>query len=311
MEKTAVLLMAYGTPERLDDVEAYYTHIRRGSPPPRPLLEELIDRYRAVGGPTALNRITREQADALREELARRGVEIPVYVGFKHHPPFIGDAIERMTADGMVRTVGLVLAPHYSLRSIAEYAEYAERAGPEGMEIDVIRSWHDEPGLVEFLAARLAETLAGVEGEPVVVFTAHSVPASVLAEGDPYPEQLRETSGLVAERAGIERWRLAYQSAGRTPEPWLGPDVRDVVERLADEGEDAVVVQPIGFVSDHLEVLYDIDIEAREAAEANGLEFARTEMPNVHPKFVEVLADLVESRLEKVSYSESEGEDLR
>ena len=289
--------MAYGTPERLEDVEAYYTHIRRGSPPPEPLLDELVERYREVGGPTALNRITRRQAQSLEEELGRRGRELPVYVGFKHHPPFVGEVVGEMADDGIERAVGLVLAPHYSLRSIAEYEEYAEAARPEGMEIDTIRSWHDDPAFVDFLVERLEEALGRVEAEPMVLFTAHSVPSAVLERGDPYPEQLRESAGAIASRAGVERWRLAYQSAGRTPEPWLEPDILDVIEDLAEEGEEAVVVQPVGFVSDHLEVLYDIDIEAREAAESRGMAFARTGMPNDHPDFVAALADVVERAL--------------
>lgn len=295
--REAVLLMAYGTPERLEDVEAYYTHIRRGSPPPPELLDELVERYRAVGGPTALNRITREQAAALEAALYERGRRIPVYVGFKHHPPFVGDAVRRMKADGIDRAVGLVLAPHYSLRSVAEYEAYAEEARPPTMTIDLVRSWHDEPRLVAFLADRLEDALEAIGEEPLVVFTAHSVPARVLESGDPYPDELRRTAELVARRAGVERWRLAYQSAGRTDEAWLGPDVLDVLAEAADEGEDAVVVQSIGFVADHLEVLYDLDVEARGAAEARGLRFRRTEMPNAHPAFAAVLADLAERRL--------------
>lgn len=293
--REAVLLMAYGTPERLEDVAAYYTHIRRGSVPPPDLLGELVERYRAVGGPTALNRITRAQAEALEAELDRRGHRVRVHVGFKHHPPFIADAVRGMADEGVERAVGLVLAPHYSLRSIAEYMAYAEQARPADLEIDVIRSWHDHPGFVAFLADRLRETLAGLD-DPAVVFTAHSVPARVLERGDPYPDELHRTSRLVARRARVKRWRFAYQSAGRTAEPWLGPDVRDVIADLAGE-EDEVVIQSIGFVSDHLEILYDLDIEAREAAESRGMRFARAAMPNAHPDFVAVLAGLVAGRL--------------
>lgn len=295
--REAILVMSYGTPERLEDVEAYYTHIRRGSPPPEDLLEELIERYRAVGGPTELNRITRSQARALADELDRRGLDTRVYVGFKHVPPFIAEAVRDMAADDVEAAVGLVLAPHYSLRSIAEYERYAEEAKPDAMEIDLIRSWHDHPGFIEWLARRLEETLGGVEGDPVVVFTAHSVPARVLEKGDPYPDELRRTCELVAERAGVERWTFAYQSAGRTADPWLGPDVLEVVEDLAEAGERGIVVQAIGFVADHLEVLYDLDIEVREAAESRGMTYARTPMPNVDPAFVSALADLVQGRM--------------
>lgn len=304
--REAILVMSYGTPKRLEDVEAYYTHIRRGNAPPADLLEELIGRYEAVGGPTELNRITREQARALADELDRRGLDTRVYVGFKHVAPFISEAVGHMAEDGVEAAVGLVLAPHYSLRSIAEYVRYAEQAKPDEMEIDVIRSWHDHPGFVAWLAERLGETIARGEGDPVVVFTAHSVPERVLEKGDPYPEQLRRTCELVAAEAGVERWTFAYQSAGRTADPWLGPDVLDVVADLAEAGERGIVVQSIGFVADHLEILYDLDIEVRDAAEARGMTYARTPMPNVDPAFVAALADLVEARLEAARAGDAE-----
>ena len=293
----AVLLMAYGTPRRLEDVEAYYTHIRRGSPPSPELLEELLGRYRAVGGPTRLNRITREQAEGLAAALGARGLNPPVAVGFKHVSPFVGDAVRELAGAGIARVVGLVLAPHYSIRSIAEYERYAREAAPAGLEVDVIPSWHDHPGLIAFLAGRLRAALEGAGADPHVLFTAHSVPARILDGGDPYPEQLRETSALVARAAGAPRWSFAYQSAGRTAEPWLGPDVLEAIGDLAEGGETAVVVQSIGFVADHLEILYDLDVEARETAGRLGLRFVRAEMPNAHPDFVAALADLVAGRL--------------
>jgi ferrochelatase len=285
--------MSYGTPERLEDVGAYYTHIRRGNPPPPELLDELVERYRAVGGPTALNRITREQAAGIERALAARGAPVPVYTGFKHVAPFIGETVKRMAADGIARAVGLVLAPHYSLRSIAEYARYAEDARPGEMELHVIRSWHGHAGFVDVLAQRLERARERAGGNPVVVFTAHSVPCRAIEEGDPYPDQLRETCALVAARAGLARWELAYQSAGRTADPWIGPDILEVIERLADAGESGVVVQAIGFVADHLEILYDLDLEARRAAEARGVTFTRAEMPNLAPDFIDALAEIV------------------
>jgi ferrochelatase len=289
--------MAYGTPRRLEEVEAYYTHIRRGSPPPEALLEELLGRYRAVGGPTRLNRITREQADGLALTLRARGVRVPVAVGFKHVAPFVGDAVRELARAGARRVVGLVLAPHYSTRSIAEYERAARDAAPAGVEVEVVSSWHDHPGLIAFLAGRLRSALDRAGADPHVLFTAHSVPARVLEDGDPYPAQLRETSELVARAAGAPRWSFAYQSAGRTDEPWLGPDVLDAIAGLARRGEKEVVVQAIGFVADHLEILYDLDLEARQAAERLGLTFARTDMPNADPDFVAALADLVVRRL--------------
>lgn len=295
--RRALLVMSYGTPERLEEVEPYYTHIRRGSPPPPELLTELVARYEAVGGPTALNRITREQAAGLGRALAERGLEVPVYTGFKHVSPFIGDAVRRLAADGIERAVGIVLAPHYSLRSIAEYAHYAEEARPPGLELEIIRSWHDAPGFVAFLAARLREAVGRSSGDPIVLFTAHSVPARVLEDGDPYPDQLRETCELVAREAGVDRWEFAFQSAGRTADPWLGPDVLDAIEAAADRGDRDLVVQSVGFVADHLEILYDLDIEARQAAEARGMSYVRAAMPNDHPEFLAALADVVTPRI--------------
>jgi ferrochelatase len=289
--------MAYGTPERIEDVEPYYTHIRRGSPPPAELLTALVSRYEAVGGPTALNRITRDQAEGLTRALAARGHDVPVYTGFKHVAPFVGETVRRMAADGIDRAVGLVLAPHYSLRSIAEYMRYAEEARPPGLELDVIPSWHDHAGLVAFLSRRLREAIGRTGGSPSVVFTAHSVPARVIELGDRYPQQLDETCELVAARAGVESWEFAFQSAGRTADPWLGPDVIEVIESIADRGVRSIVVQSIGFVADHLEILYDLDIEARHAAESRGMTFTRAAMPNDDPEFVAVLADVVAARL--------------
>lgn len=292
-----VLVMAYGTPRRLDEVAAYYTHIRRGSAPPPALLEELVGRYRAVGGPTRLNRITREQAGGLAAALGARGLDVPVTVGFKHVAPFVGDAVRELAKAGITRVVGLVLAPHFSTRSIAEYERYAREAAPAGLAVDVIPSWHDHPGLIAFLAGRLREALAAAGPDPHVLFTAHSVPARVLEVGDPYPGQLLETSERVAQAAGVRHWGFAYQSAGRTADPWLGPDVLDAIADLAGRAASCVVVQSIGFVADHLEILYDLDLEARAAAERRGMRFLRVEMPNAHPDFVAVLADVTARRL--------------
>lgn len=295
--RRGVLVMAYGTPERLEDVERYYTHIRRGRVPPPELLADLVGRYEAVGGPTALNRITRAQAEGIARALARRGHEIPVSIGFKHVPPFVGDAVARMAAEGIEAAVGLVLAPHYSLRSIAEYERYAEAARPPSLALDVIRSWHDDPGLIAFLAARLRQALARSSGSAQVLFTAHSVPAPPSGLEDPYAEQLRETCELVAKAARVEGWQFAFQSAGRTSDAWLGPDVLETIDAIADRGHDEVVLQAVGFVADHLEILYDLDVEARRAAESRGLRYTRAAMPNDDPAFVDVLAGIVEARL--------------
>ena len=297
---SGLLVMSYGTPERLEDVEPYYTHIRRGSPPPEARLHELIERYRAVGGPTALNRITRRQATALKATLADRGTAVRLYVGFKHVAPFVGEVVEAMAADGITHAVGLVLAPHYSLRSIVEYQAYAEEKRPQAMTLEIVSSWHNQPGFIAGLARRLRDALPRAGDSPHVVFTAHSLPAAVLDRGDPYPDQLRRTAQLVAEAVGLNDWSFAYQSAGRTDEPWLGPDILETIDELADRGERGVVVQSIGFVADHLEVLYDLDIEARELAERRGLAYARAMMQNDDPDFIGALATIVEDRLATV-----------
>lgn len=297
--KRGLLIMSYGTPERIEDVAEYYTHIRRGNPPPEALLEELIERYRAVGGPTALNQITRAQAEAIGEAVSRQTPLDGLYVAFKHVSPFIAEVVERMSAEGIERGVGLVLAPHYSLRSIAEYQAYAERANAPGLSLDIVPSWHDAPGFIEGLGRRLRDALDEAGDEAHVVFTAHSVPAAVLESGDPYPDQLLRTCELVAERTDVRNWSFAYQSAGRTADPWLGPDILDTIRDLADRrAAPAIVVQAIGFVSDHLEILYDLDLEARQEAERANLRFVRTRMQNADPDFVETLAKIVVDRLD-------------
>lgn len=297
-ESTAVLVMAYGTPRNLDEVEAYYTDIRHGRPPPPDLLQGLRERYAAIGGSPLLE-ITRAQAKGIAERTGLRA-----YVGQKHAAPFIPDAVESMSRDGVERAIGIVLAPHYSKMSIGDYARRAERAAAEKGwrgSLRVVESWHLNEGLIALLAARVTEATARLPEEArraaVVLFTAHSLPERILQAGDPYPGQLRATAAAVAAAAGIERWDVAWQSAGRTGGPWLGPDLLDVVRRLAAEGTRGVVVCPCGFVSDHLEVLYDVDIEARGAAEEHGVELVRTRSPNADPEFLDVLASVVKEAL--------------
>lgn len=295
MGKSAVLVMAYGTPKDLDDVEAYYTDIRRGRTPPPDLLEELRDRYRAIGGRSPLLELTRAQAEGIS---ARLGVD--AYVGQKHAAPFIKDAIVRMKDDGIDTAVGLVLAPHYSAMSVGDYARRARLAADEtGWKGDLrmVESWHLEPGYISLLARRVESAVATVGDDPVVVFTAHSLPERILQAKDPYPEQLRETANAVAAAAGVADLRVGWQSAGRTSDPWLGPDLLQILEEEAASGRRSVVVCPCGFVADHLEVLYDIDIEAQAMAEKLGLELTRTESPNADPAFLETLANVVRRHL--------------
>jgi ferrochelatase len=286
--------MAYGTPATPDDVEAYYTHVRRGRPPTPELLADLRRRYDAIGGTSPLLARTQEQAAGIQAAL---GDGFRVELGMKHAPAFVEDGVAALARAGVTKVVGVVLAPHYSALSIGEYATRAERAAAEvGVSLTMVKSWHLAPGYVELLAGFVRAELDALGADPVeVVFTAHSLPTRILDMGDPYPDQLAETAEAVAVRAGVTRWSVGWQSAGRTAEPWIGPDVLTVLPALADAGSAGVVVCPAGFVSDHLEVLYDLDVEARAAAEALGLAFARTPSPNAHPAFCATLADVIRS----------------
>ena len=288
MSDVAVVLMAYGSPERLADVPAYYADIRGGKPIRRELLDDLVERYRRLdiesGSP--LNAITEETRAALEQEL-----RLPVFAGMKHWTPRIADAAEQALATGARTVVGLVLAPHYSRLSIAGYRTQLEDALAGRADLAFVESWHDDEGLVELLAARVRGTQAHV------VFTAHSLPARILDEGDPYQDQLLETSTAVAERASLREWSFSYQSESATGEPWLGPDILDHLEDLHGRGVQNVLICPIGFVSDHLEIRWDIDTEARAKACELGLRLDRIEMPNADPAFVRVLAGLVRRRL--------------
>ncbi len=294
-----VLVMAYGTPASPRDVEAFYTDVRRGRPPPPELLADLVRRYDAIGGTSPLAERTRAQCHGLQGALdALAGGRFRVFFGARHARPFIEDGVAGMSAVGIERGVGLVLAPHYSALSVGQYIERARAAaGRARLEMAFVESWHLAPGLIELLAERLrwaASALAPeLGGAAEVVVTAHSLPTRVLGTGDPYPDQLRATAEAVCERAGVDRWRLAWQSAGRTPEPWIGPNLLDVIRALPAGGAKAVVVCPAGFTSDHLEVLYDIDVEARRVAEEVGLTLVRTASLNDDPRFLATLAQVV------------------
>jgi ferrochelatase len=280
--------MAYGSPERLEDVPAYYADIRGGRPIRPELLEDLVERYRLLGieDGSPLNAITEETRAALEAELG-----IPVFTGMKHWTPRIAEAAERALATGATTIAGLVLAPHYSRLSIAGYRAQLEEALAGRAELAFVESWHDDPGLVDFLADRVRGT------EAHVVFTAHSLPARILDESDPYQEQLLETARLVAERAAIGEWSFSYQSESDTGEPWLRPDILDHLTDLHGKGVRAVLVCPVGFVADHLEIRFDLDTEAAQRAAELGLAFARIEMPNADPAFVRVLAGIVRRAL--------------
>ncbi|MGH2934148.1 MAG: ferrochelatase [Gaiellaceae bacterium] len=283
----AVVLMAYGSPERLADVPAYYADIRGGRPIAPEHLDDLVERYRRLGieESSPLNAITEATRAALERELG-----IPVYTGMKHWTPHIADAAETALAGGADRVVGLVLAPHYSALSIEGYREQIEQAA-DGARLAFVDSWHLEPGFVALLADRVRGTDAHV------VFTAHSLPARILDMGDPYKDQLLETSEAVARAAGIADWSFSFQSESPTGEPWLGPDILDHLDALHARGVGHVLVCPIGFVSDHLEIRWDIDVEAQEKAAELGMRLERIEMPNDDPAFVRTLADIVKRSL--------------
>lgn len=303
----AVLAMAYGTAAGVEDIERYYTDIRGGRPPAPELLEELKARYAAIGNRFPLLDVTRRQAQALERELnLGDGGAFRVYLGMKHSPPFIAEGVGRIRADSVPRAVGLVLAPHYSRLSVGSYVERV-RAALETGERDpgsawtFIESWHDHPLFIEVLASRVERAMSGLppkeRGGAAVVFSAHSLPARILEEGDPYASQLLDTADQVAERLGLAPYTTAWQSAGRTPEPWLGPELSDVIRDLAAAGHPAVVVCPCGFVSDHLEILYDLDIEAQEVARQAGIRLVRTKSLNADPDFIRALAAVVVDHL--------------
>ena len=279
--KTAVVLMAYGSPTRPEDIPAYFEDIRGGRPVRPEAVTELVERYRRIGGSSPLNEITERQRAALEHELGA-----PVYVGMKHWTPRIAEAADQALSEGAERIVGLVLAPHYSGISIGAYRDRLAEAVGDRAELVMIESWHDHRPLVDILADRIRGTDAHV------VFTAHSLPERILAEGDPYKDQLLETSRLVAERAAVGTWSFAFQSASPTGEPWLGPDLLEELDTLSTAGVTRVLVCPIGFVSDHLEILWDIDVEARERAAELGLDLERIESLNDDPAFIRGLAEL-------------------
>jgi protoporphyrin/coproporphyrin ferrochelatase len=280
----AIVLMAYGSPERIEDVPAYYADIRGGRPIRPELLEELTGRYRRLGieDRNPLNEITERTRAALEHELG-----LPVFTGMKHWTPRIADAVETAVAGGAETIVGLVLAPHYSRMSIGGYRAQLEEALGDRSELLFVERWHDEAALVELWAKRLRGSDAHV------VFTAHSLPARILGEGDPYKDELLETSRLIADAAGTQDWSFSFQSESQTGEPWLGPDILDHLEALHAEGITHVLLAPIGFVADHLEIRWDLDTEAQEKASEIGMQLDRAQMPNDDPAFVAVLAGIV------------------
>lgn len=302
---SGLLVMAYGSPASADDIESYYTHIRRGRPPTEQQLANLVHRYEAIGGTSALAERTAEQVRAIRAALsgaaepsAGRPAGWFVALGTKHSMPGITEGVATLLESGVDRIVGLVLAPHYSAASVGEYHRQAVAAleDIDGVTYHRIDNWHTLDALVEFQAAQVRRCLENLPARTEVIFTAHSLPERVLTN-DPYPEQLHESAAAIAECAGLARpasWGLGWQSAGATAEPWRGPDLLEIIAELASTDRcDALLVVPQGFTSEHLEVLYDIDIEAALAAERAGLTLARTQVINNDPSVMGALASLV------------------
>jgi protoporphyrin/coproporphyrin ferrochelatase len=301
-KKMGLLVMAYGTPYNLDDLERYYTHIRHGRKPTAEMIEDLRNRYEAIGGISPLAKLTLEQASKLEEHLnqVQEEIEFKMYLGLKHIEPFIEDAVKRMHDDGIIEAVSIVLAPHFSTFSVKSYngraSEAAEKLG--NLKITSIESWYNEPKFIDYWADKLSAVYEQMPREEkdnsMLIVSAHSLPEKILQSGDPYPQQLQETADLIAEKAGIDQYAIGWQSAGNTPEPWLGPDVQDLTRELAEEKQvKAFVYAPVGFVCDHLEVLYDNDYECKLVTDEVGAAYYRPAMPNAQDEFIDALATVV------------------
>ena len=317
-----VLVMAYGTASGPDDIERYYTDIRGGRVPTPEHLQELKDRYAAIGNVFPLLDTARAQAEGLVDRLNAEAGDpnaFRAYLGMKHSAPFIPEAIEAMRADGVERAVGIVMAPHWSGMSVETYIDRvieATREDDRGPAFTFVRSYHDHPAFIAFLTARVSEALGRLSDEQragaTVVFSAHSLPVRTLEDGSQrcktcdcadscrYRAGLQETADLVAKSAGLDDYLIAWQSAGRTSDPWWGPPIEDVIAQLVAARRDAIVVCSAGFVADHLEILFDLDIEARVIVEKAGARFERTEMPNADPAYLDVLASVVREHLAAV-----------
>lgn len=285
------LLLAHGSPDSLDDDEMadYLTLVRGGRRPSPELVEEMRRNYAAIGGRSPLKEITWAQARALEAELSD-GTR--VFVGMRNSRPFVADALSEMARDAVTDVVAIPMAPQYSRLSVGKYEAAVDAARPEGMQVRMVKSWHDHPGLLDAFAEKAHLVLAR-DLSDAMVFTAHSLPLSAVREGDPYAEEVRATAAEVALRVGVEGFHIAWQSAGRTEEAWLSPSLEQTLGDLAGEGRRRILVVPVGFVSDHMEILYDLDIVARRFAQEKGIALARTESLNTSPTFIHALADIV------------------
>ncbi|MGD1156697.1 MAG: ferrochelatase [Terriglobia bacterium] len=296
-----VLLLAHGAPDKLEDIPEFLLNVRGGRPLPEPMVKEIVRRYSLIGGGSPLLRLTTLQAEALAQLIAH-----PVYVGMRNWKPLISEAVSRLCNEGVERVVAVCLAPQNSRTSIGLYRKYLmdaiEQVRP-GLVVDFVESWHDHPGLIEAFRERVAAELQRAEqetgGSVPVIFTAHSVPERSIAEGDPYEQQVRETAALVARAMGLAEYRVAFQSQGMTAEKWIGPTVESQIDELAQVGGKDVLLAPVGFVSDHVEILYDIDVLFRDYGEARGVTVRRSESLNASPQFAAALASLVTARIEQ------------
>lgn len=304
-EKLALLIMAYGTPYKEEDIERYYTHIRHGRKPSHEEIDDLTERYRAIGGISPLAKITEAQAKSIEAKLndMQDDYKFEMYIGLRHIEPFIEDAVEKIANDGHKKIVSLVLAPHYSTFSIKGYNERAKQAAEKhGLEITSVVDWYDKPGFIQYWVnaiEKVYHTLPEEEKEAsVLIVSAHSLPEKIIADGDPYPKQLEETARLIFEKVSVPNYAVGWQSEGNTPDPWLGPDVQDLTRDLYKEkGYKAFIYAPVGFVSDHLEVLYDNDYECKVVCDEVGASYYRPEMPNTDELFIQTLAEVVLEQL--------------
>ena len=284
---TGILLMAHGTPSSLDDMPEYLRLVRGGRPPSPELVAEMRHNYESIGGRSPLTEITLTQADALRARLGW-----PVAVGMRTWRPFIKEAFAELTAAGVDRVIGIPLAPQFSTLSVSKYLSAAEAVLPAGVQFTACRSFATHPLLIDAFAERLHE--AAPEPDEDVIFTAHSLPVRAIESGDPYATEVSATAHEVADRAGIKTYAIAYQSAGRTPEPWIGPDINDTVRERAARGRRRLLIVPIGFVCDHTEILFDIDVQATGTAREHGVALRRTRSLNDSPTFIRLLEDIAQ-----------------
>lgn len=290
-DRIALLLMAYGGPTSLAEVEPYLLDVRGGRPVSAALLAEITARYARIGGRSPIRELTQAQAAGVERLLGER---FAVYVGMRHWRPYIRDVVEQIVAQGPRRLVGMVLAPHYSAMSVGAYEKQLLEAAAGRLELALVRSWWDHPKFLEAVAGRVTQALQAFPTPSAVqvLFTAHSLPQRILASGDPYPDQLRASAQAVAQRSGLRTWHCAYQSAGATAEPWLGPEAGALMTELAGQGHQAFLIVPIGFVCDHVEVLYDVDVVYQALAERLGVRLERTPSLNDDPLLVAALAEI-------------------